>query len=66
MKRVIRTKPEPWCPLCGAKMVLRRPELEQSLEPFWGCSRHPDCHGYLQIGPDGRPKRDEDWLDEGM
>jgi len=52
----IRTKPEPYCPECGAKMVLRRPGLGASWKPFWGCSQYPDCTGTRQVEEDGTPE----------
>jgi ssDNA-binding Zn-finger/Zn-ribbon topoisomerase 1 len=66
MKRVIQTKPEPWCPECGMKMVLIYPNPEQLLGPYWRCSRHPECHGILYIGSDGKAERGGDRLDDGM
>jgi len=66
MKRVIQTKPKPWCPECAMEMVLVYPESDQLLGPHWRCSRHPECHGILYIGPDGRPERGGDRLDDGM
>ena len=57
----IQTKPEPYCPLCGAKMVLRRPKPHQDWKPFWGCSQWPDCNGKRQIREDGKPDNDEEW-----
>ncbi len=41
----IRMRPEPYCPECGAKIVVRRPKPSQHFEPFWGCSQYPDCRG---------------------
>jgi len=58
----IQTYPEPYCPECGAKMVLRRPKSHQSWEPFWGCSQYPECRGSRNIGEDGLPE-DDDWYD---
>jgi len=66
MHAEIQTSPEPGCPLWGAKMVLRLPMPEQSWKPFWIFSRHPECQGMFQVGSNGKPKGDEDWLDEGM
>ena len=60
----IQAKPEPFCPLCGAKMVLRRPKPHQSWDAFWGCSQYPDCAGTRQIGLDGKPEMDDTWDDE--
>ena len=58
------TKPEPYCPVCGAKMKLRKPKSYQSWKPFWGCSQYPDCGGTHSIMPDGRPDLDdEEWDD---
>ena len=56
----IRTKPEPHCPVCGAKMVLRKPKANQTWRPFWGCPQYPDCCGKRVIGNDGLPEMDED------
>lgn len=58
--KAIRTKPEPYCPLCGARMALRRPGKGQDWEPFWGCNRYPHCKGTRQIMPDGKPEEDDD------
>jgi ssDNA-binding Zn-finger/Zn-ribbon topoisomerase 1 len=60
---IIQTKPEPSCPECGAKMVLRRPKPSQTWKPFWGCNRYPDCTGHLNINSDtGKPEtEDESW-----
>ena len=49
MATYIRTKPEPFCPECGAKMALRRPKPSQSFDPFWGCSQYPDCRGTRSV-----------------
>ena len=43
MEKSIKTKPEPYCPECGAMMVLRRPRKHQEWSPFWGCGRWPNC-----------------------
>ena len=59
----IRTKPEPSCPECGARMVLRRPKLNQNWKPFWGCGQWPDCNGKRNIGDDGLPDMDNDELE---
>lgn len=47
-------KPEPYCPCCGARMVLRRPKpgSYNKFDPFWGCSQYPDCHGKRNIDPE--------------
>lgn len=55
----MRLKPEPYCPLCGAKMVLRRPKPNQTWKPFWGCGDYPDCNGTRGIDEDGNPEEDE-------
>jgi ssDNA-binding Zn-finger/Zn-ribbon topoisomerase 1 len=56
------TKPEPYCPICGAKMILRRPKPGPNMpnwSPFWGCGRYPDCHGKRNIDPEtGEPEED--------
>ncbi len=49
MSDYIRTKPSPFCPICGAKMVLRRPRPHQNWKPFWGCNTFPDCDGKRQV-----------------
>jgi len=56
----IQTKPIPHCPVCGAKMVLKRPHPQSrtQFKPFWGCSEYPDCRGTRNIGPDGKPEDD--------
>jgi len=57
---VIQTKPEPYCPLCGAKMVLRKTKQGQSWNAFWGCNQFPDCHGTRNINFEtGKPKDDD-------
>lgn len=63
MTQTIRTKPEPYCPECGAKMALRRPRPEQDWLAFWGCSEYPDCRGTRNVGSDGRPEADDDYSD---
>jgi hypothetical protein len=55
----IRTKPEPYCPECGAKMKLRKPGINQHWQAFWGCSQYPDCHGTRNIGEDGKPESND-------
>lgn len=60
MTRGIRTKPEPYCPICGARMKLRRPKPHQDWPPFWGCALYASgCKGTRQIGEDGNPEGDE-------
>lgn len=63
---VIITKPEPWCPECGAKMTLRRPKPEgKQFDPFWGCSRYPDCRGTRNINPNtGEAELTDDEIDD--
>lgn len=52
----IRISPKPYCPQCGAQMVLRRPKSYQEWDAFWGCSQYPECHGTRAIDPDtGEP-----------
>ena len=53
--RGIRTKPEPWCPKCGARMVLKRPQPYQSWQAFWGCMQYPECRGTRGIDGEGNP-----------
>ncbi len=61
MSSTVITKPEPYCPECGAKMVLRKPRPSQDWEPFWGCSQYPDCRGSRRIDPEtGKAEDDED------
>ena len=55
----IQTKPEPTCPECGTKMILRRPRRNQSWKPFWGCTCFPNCKGRRGIGSDGKAIIDE-------
>jgi len=57
--QVIRTKPEPYCLECGAKMVLRRPGPSHDWNAFWGCSQYPECKGSRNIGSDGSPEYPE-------
>jgi len=44
-----RSAPEdstPGCPICGKAMVLRTARKGASAgQPFWGCSRYPQCKG---------------------
>jgi ssDNA-binding Zn-finger/Zn-ribbon topoisomerase 1 len=61
--QVIQTKPEPYCPDCGSKMKLRRPNHPgQRFDPFWGCTQYPDCKGKRNILPNGKPEEDEENL----
>ena len=53
----IKTKPEPYCPQCGARMRLRRPKAHQDWKAFWGCSEYPACTGTRGIDPEtGEPE----------
>ena len=63
MNKTIQTKPEPYCPECGAKMQLRKPRPSQHFDPFWGCSQYPGCRGTLNIQENGLPEQDDDWDD---
>lgn len=56
----IHTKPEPACPDCGARMVLRRPGPGKNWKPFWGCSQYPICTGKRQINDNGEAETDQD------
>ena len=61
---IIQTKPEPYCPDCGGRMVLWRPPPGKDWRPCWGCSQYPDCLGKRQIDDDGLPEKDEEmWLE---
>lgn len=42
---LIRVKPAPSCPKCGAGMKLRRPGPDDKWRAFWGCQRYPECDG---------------------
>lgn len=55
----IQTYPVPYCPDCGAKMMLRRPRPSQDWPAFWGCSQFPNCRGKRGIDEDGKPEMDE-------
>jgi ssDNA-binding Zn-finger/Zn-ribbon topoisomerase 1 len=59
--KVIQVKPEPYCPVCGAKMKLREPKPHQDWPPFWGCSQYPDCEGTRNIREDGKPDNEGDY-----
>jgi len=52
---IIQTKPEPYCPECGARMVLRKPPPGKDWKPFWGCNRYPECRATRSIQVDGKP-----------
>ena len=52
----IQTRPQPFCPICGAKMKLRRPKTRQNWEAFWGCQSFPECDGSRSIREDGKPE----------
>ena len=62
--KIIHTKPEPYCPDCGAIMVLRRPGDKQVWEPFWGCNRFPDCKGTRSIDEHGKPVMKDSELED--
>lgn len=59
MTQVVNLKPDPWpyCPKCGAKMVLRSRRSDG--ERFWGCFDFPDCKGSRSIMPNGEPAMPE-------
>ena len=62
----IRTKPEPYCPDCGARMVLQKPNPNQPWSAFWGCNRYPICRVTRQIDPEtGEPETDGEWEERG-
>jgi len=53
----IKTYPEPYCPICGARMRLRRPKAHHTWKAFWGCSEYPACTGTRDIDPEtGEPE----------
>jgi DNA topoisomerase-1 len=56
--RGIRIHPKPYCPNCGAQMVLRKPKGYKDYDPFWGCSQYPECRGSRNIKEDGTPEED--------
>ncbi|WP_108448913.1 topoisomerase DNA-binding C4 zinc finger domain-containing protein [Halomonas sp. BN3-1] len=40
----------PFCPTCGAKMVLRTAKTGPYVgNKFWGCSKYPNCKGLLNL-----------------
>ena len=44
--------PPPACPLCAQPMVQRIARKgPRANQPFWGCSRYPDCKGTLAASP---------------
>nr|WP_284041495.1 DNA topoisomerase III [Halomonas olivaria] len=43
---VLPQQPSKKCPLCGSPMRKRK----GGNGPFWGCSRHPECKGTIDIG----------------
>lgn len=62
----IQTKPEPSCPKCGARMILRQPKPGQTWKPFWGCNRFPDCDGVWHIDAEtGKPEDDFEMWEDG-
>ena len=56
----IRTFPKPYCPACGAQMVLRRPKPSQIWQPFWGCSQWPGCEGTRNVSSEGLAEKTDD------
>ena len=59
----IRTKPIPWCPECGAPMILVIPKPDADWDTFWGCTRYNDvkagrCKGSRNILSNGLPDGD--------
>ncbi|MCC5902693.1 MAG: DNA topoisomerase III [Halomonas sp.] len=46
MTMVLPQQPSKKCPLCGSPMRKRK----GGDGPFWGCSRHPECKGTINIG----------------
>lgn len=61
MGKVLNTTARVSCPDCGAHMILRRPrpDSKKQFDPFWGCSRFPDCRGSRNIDDEGEPIVDE-------
>ena len=62
----IHSKPEPFCPECGGRMILKRPKKGQRWSAFWGCQGWSDCSGKRQVGSDGCPESDDpdpSWID---
>lgn len=59
MTQVVNFSPDPWpyCPDCGAKMVLRVRRSDG--KRFWGCSDFPDCRGSRNILENGEPDMPE-------
>jgi ssDNA-binding Zn-finger/Zn-ribbon topoisomerase 1 len=55
----VQTNP-PYCPRCGAKMILTRPKPSQMWTPFWRCYFYPSCPGIRYIKEDGTIEPDED------
>ena len=44
--------PRPACPVCAQPMVQRIARKGPSAnQPFWGCSRYPDCQGTRAVTP---------------
>lgn len=37
----------PFCPICGAPALLRKPKAGASWTPFYGCLRFPVCNGNI-------------------
>ena len=60
--QVVVSKPEPYCPICGAIMRLRKPKPgSKDFKPFWGCNDYPTCKGTRNIDSEtGLPETDEE------
>ena len=64
--QLIQKEPQPWCPKCGKKMSLRKPEPATPYpvySPYWRCSDYPDCLGSRDILLDGRPDYSDDYIE---
>ncbi len=49
----------PSCPDCGAPMARRTARRGANAgNPFWGCSKYPDCTGTRPVAGDGEDKED--------
>ena len=60
----IRTRPIPYCQICGGQMRLVRakPGSQTQFAPFWGCQSFPACKGTRNIMHDGRAEgADDEW-----
>ncbi len=38
---------KPFCPVCGAPMLLKKPRKAGAWQPFYGCIRFPQCTGSI-------------------